>query len=357
MAGKIFIALDRLTSILKELSRKLDVWVPAASHEDKKTMEFLPYRPGMVPILDRQSTLPPKKILLPQAESLLRFDYQKDPANLSRSTIHLDDPMEVRPALVFGARPCDVRGFLTLDRAFTGGPYVDPYYRKRRENTLFATLVCREADAACFCSSVGSGPSDMGGSDFRLTPLEEGYLLEALNERAQSLLDSVDCLADRPGEEQEQRASQIIAEVCGQQVGTLAVEGSAGNFLKRFEEKTFWQDMALQCLGCGICTYVCPTCYCFTITDEMKNLQGERLRTWDSCMFYHYTLEASGHNPRPTKLERYRNRVGHKFSYIPDKYEGWIGCCGCGRCIRSCPVSIDIRMVVQSLKEEVGENA
>ncbi len=115
---------------------------------------------------------------------------------------------------------------------------------------------------------------------------------------------------------------------------------------------SYWQKMAAQCLSCGICTYVCPTCYCFTITDEIENLRGERLRSWDSCMFYHYTLEASGHNPRPSKLNRYRNRVGHKFSYIPEKYDGLIGCCGCGRCIRSCPVSIDIRQVVGSLEGE-----
>jgi ferredoxin len=84
----------------------------------------------------------------------------------------------------------------------------------------------------------------------------------------------------------------------------------------------------------------------------MVDLKGERLRSWDSCMFYRYTLEASGHNPRPTKLERYRNRLGHKFCYIPEKFDGWIGCSGCGRCIRSCPVSIDIRKVVERLKEE-----
>ena len=92
--------------------------------------------------------------------------------------------------------------------------------------------------------------------------------------------------------------------------------------------------------------------YRFTRTDDMKKLEGERLRSWDSCMFYQYTSEASGHNPRSTRLERYRNRVGHKFSYIPEKYGDLIGCCGCGRCIRSCPVSIDIRKVVEGLEEK-----
>ena len=139
-------------------------------------------------------------------------------------------------------------------------------------------------------------------------------------------------------------------------VGELDAQGSAQDFRKRFDQTDYWMQMTAQCLSCGICTYVCPTCYCFSITDETQNLKGERLRSWDSCMFYHYTLEASGHNPRPTKLEAFRNRVGHKFSYIPERYEGLLGCCGCGRCIRSCPVSIDIRQVVGNLKENTSED-
>ncbi len=67
-------------------------------------------------------------------------------------------------------------------------------------------------------------------------------------------------------------------------------------------------------------------------------------------MFPHFTLEGSGHNPRPTKFKRFRNRVGHKFVYYPEKYNGVIACCGCGRCIRYCPVSVDISEVVSYLR-------
>ncbi len=36
MAGKIFIAMDRLTSTLEKLSAKIDLWVPASSQSDKR---------------------------------------------------------------------------------------------------------------------------------------------------------------------------------------------------------------------------------------------------------------------------------------------------------------------------------
>jgi ferredoxin len=360
MSGKVTIARPDLEKVLSKLAGGMDVWIPASPASGKWGIEFVPYRSGSVPLLDRQSILPPKKVLLPQMETLLRFEYQKDPEDPSKVTLRLDDPTadssKSRPVLVFGARPCDARGFLTFDRTFANGPYVDTYYRNRREKTYFATLVCREADSACFCSSVGSGPADMEGSDLRLTPIEDGYLLETLNERAAFVLHEIESLVAPPTESQEAAAKRIVDETSSLATAGFP-PGTAEAFRGRFENLSYWQGEIEQCLSCGICTYVCPTCYCFTISDETKNLEGERLRSWDSCMFAHYTSEASGHNPRPTKLERYRNRVGHKFSYIPTNYDGMIGCCGCGRCIRLCPVSIDIRKVVQGLKEETCESA
>lgn len=361
MTSKIFIPRDRLTAALQKLAEKIDLWIPAASSKEKPGAEFQRYRTGMVPWLHAQTSLPPKKVLLPQVETLLRFELHKDSEDPSRTRIQLQDPDDPSPVLVFGARPCDVRGFLTFDRVFLQGPYLDPYYRKRRERTLFATLVCREADSVCFCSSVGSGPADMEGSDFRVIALAEGLVVELLGEPVSdthgALLDTIELagLGSPPTATQETAARQMIEEAMAQRVGDLHTEGSAQAFVARFQDNDFWMRMASQCLGCGVCTFVCPTCYCFNITDEMKDLRGERLRSWDSCMFYNYTSEASGHNPRPTKLERYRNRVGHKFSTIPEKYDGMIGCCGCGRCIRLCPVAMDIRSVVRHLKEETCE--
>ena len=352
---KRFIAHEDLSSALAKLAEKFKVWIPAALREGTAVVEFLPYRPGLEPVLERQSTQPAKKILLPQVEVLLSFEYRKDEKDPSKTSIHLEEPKDSSAqTLVFGARPCDVRGHRVLDPVFTGGPFIDGSYRERRKNTLFATLVCREADGACFCSSVGSGPADMEGSDLSLTPVSGGLLIEALREEAQSVLEGIGRAAT-PGEEEE--AGRVIEEALAMRVGEVDLEGCASSFLKRFEDKAYWEEASSQCLGCGICTFVCPTCYCFNITDETIKLRGERLRSWDSCMFCSYTSEASGHNPRPTKLERYRNRVGHKFSYIPEKYEGLIGCCGCGRCIRSCPSSIDIRGVVSRLKEEACECA
>ena len=111
--------------------------------------------------------------------------------------------------------------------------------------------------------------------------------------------------------------------------------------LDQIFENKFWEEIAKRCLGCGICTYLCPTCHCFDIQDEKKGKHGARIRVWDSCMYSEYTKQASGYNPRLYQMNRFRNRVYHKFNYFP-KNSQVFGCVGCGRCIIECPVNIDI---------------
>jgi len=351
---KIFVPMDKLSEVLERLSGHFKVWVPLLSMNDRWTVEFKPFVAGCEPFLVRQSTMPPKRVILPQGETLISYEYIKNPDDPSKQDLVIRETISAEKTLVFGSRPCDVRGFSICDWVFLRGPHVDVYYKSRRENTIFATLVCQESDEACFCSSVGSGPGDMEGSDIRVTLINDGLVMEALNERAYEVISLCEC--NPPTDDQLKEAHRIQEEVKNKVVGSVDVKGSVEAIKGQFQNMELWRDIAESCLSCGVCTYVCPTCYCFTITDEPQGLKGERLRSWDSCMFHQYTQEASGHNPRPTKLERYRNRLGHKFCYFPLRYGGIIACCGCGRCIRSCPVSIDIRQAVERVKE-VHNNA
>jgi formate hydrogenlyase subunit 6/NADH:ubiquinone oxidoreductase subunit I len=52
-------------------------------------------------------------------------------------------------------------------------------------------------------------------------------------------------------------------------------------------------------------------------------------------------MHTSGHNPRGTQAARFRQRVLHKFRYIPERFQ-LTGCVGCGRCVATCPVNQDI---------------
>jgi ferredoxin len=40
--------------------------------------------------------------------------------------------------------------------------------------------------------------------------------------------------------------------------------------------------------------------------------------------------------------------VLHKFRYLVEEF-GVVACTGCGRCVQSCPVNIDLRAVLREL--------
>ena len=123
-------------------------------------------------------------------------------------------------------------------------------------------------------------------------------------------------------------------------------------------ENDFWTDISLKCLGCGACSFLCPTCHCFDIVDEANWHAGQRRRNWDCCSHPMFTKHASGHNPRPDQASRCRQRVMHKFKYFPERFEQ-IACVGCGRCARACCVGQNLVSILTDIetKAKGGNNA
>ncbi|OIQ50507.1 Anaerobic sulfite reductase subunit A [Pseudodesulfovibrio hydrargyri] len=342
MAAK-FLAKDKLISWLAELSESNRTLVP---HREGQAVVFREFDGDTVPELERRPTVPPKGAVFPQCEPLMTFKYEKNPEDPGKVSLNVKERKDETPTVVFGARGCDAAGFNCFDRVYVTDKVTDQNYLARRKNTLFVTEVCAKPATTCFCNWVGGGPADTAGADVQLTPLVNGWLVEGVTERGEALMDSLYLTdgADRETEAQEVKkaAEALMGEACD-------LSGAPEKLLALFDDKDFWEAVSDKCLSCGACTYICPTCYCFNVTDENCGLQGVRLRTWDNCMSYQFTAEASGHNPRPAKANRFKNRIGHKFGYYPSLHGGNIACVGCGRCIKSCPVSMDVREVVRNV--------
>ena len=203
---------------------------------------------------------------------------------------------------------------------------------------------CSTPCSTCFCTSVGGGPFDEAGLDILLTDAGDAFLAKVLTKKGKELVGSVNTF-DPAEEKLIQRGMAIEEEAEGKIVSKVDTSRLAGMDTLALHSADFWEKVQFACINCGVCTYLCPTCWCFDIQDETQGRAGCRIRNWDSCMFPLFTLHASGHNPRGRKVRRVRQRFMHKLKYFVDVYQMGVACVGCGRCVQHCPVNIDIREV------------
>lgn len=243
--------------------------------------------------------------------------------------------------IVFGVRPCDIRGLKSLDAVFIDTEPSDRYYQQHREQTTIIGLACNKMGETCFCTSVGSAPNDPNGMDILLTELEDGYIVDLMTDKGTekfSGLETIERSVNRP------------EPILNQDLPIIPKNEWPPLFLSKA-----WGNISERCISCRICAYVCPTCRCFDVRDEVIKTENgkqisERIRCWDSCAGDVYRQIAGGHNPRADKSDRLRNRFFCKFFYFPEQY-GLMACTGCGRCIDSCPVNIDITEIQSQLLE------
>jgi ferredoxin len=268
-----------------------------------------------------------KDILLPRCEALANFQM----GDVSVDSV--EGPSAKR--ILFATRPCDAAALVILD-AILLDPVRDSRYARNREETTVVTVACSRADSACFCTSMGYGPHDETGSDVILIPSGGSYIVRGLTDRGKALLSELGIAADDGGEPD---APPELAR-------TVNTEGIKEWLDENFESEK-WNDASINCISCGTCYYLCPTCHCFDITDEAGIARGRRYRIWDCCSFADFTKMA-GHQPRVGRHARYRQRIMHKFKYTVDNVN-LTACVGDGRCIRHCPVGVDIGEILEEL--------
>jgi len=281
-----------------------------------------------------RSTLSVKNVVFPKVENLFHFTNSK-----AESSIIPIDLAKIPELVLWGAHPCDNAAFDILRSIFCWD-ITDEFYTKRVEKLAVIGLSCHKSDEYCFCTSVGLAPDSHKGSDILLTKLGNGdYLADILSEKGQKIMEAAPELFEAPGDQKV-----VVTEV-----KQKFTHGQVTEKLKNAFEHPFWLENSLRCIGCGACAYVCPTCACFDIQDETKGKNGKRYRSWDSCGFGLFTLHTSGHNPRHVQSQRWRQRIMHKFSYMPERNET-LGCVGCGRCSSGCPVDMNIAEQLEALQ-------
>jgi sulfhydrogenase subunit beta (sulfur reductase) len=322
-----------LEKLYNNLSANRKVYAPVIAAD--KQVEYK-YNPAFQEVtFDHiRSALSVKNVVFPKVENLFYYTNSK-----TESTIRDIDINKIPEVVLWGAHPCDTAALDTLRSIFCWD-ITDEFFSKRLEKLSVIGLSCHQSDDYCFCTSVGLGPDSSKGSDILLTKLENGnYRADILTEKGKSIVSLSQELFESVSDEKE-KVTEVKQKFSHNQVTAKL----AGAF-----ENPFWVANSLRCIGCGACAYVCPTCACFDIQDETRGKNGKRYRSWDSCGFGLFTLHTSGHNPRHVQSQRWRQRIMHKFSYMPERNES-LGCVGCGRCSSGCPVDMNIAEQLEVLQ-------
>jgi sulfhydrogenase subunit beta (sulfur reductase) len=337
MKGKTILK-ERLPDFIDELIRENLVFAPV-KRENITCFDEISASDEVH--LNLQNTKKPSKdVLFPKCEPLLLFEAKDKKVEVKEPKI--SDARRI----LFGIRPCEARGFNVFDKAFTSDEFKDVYYMKRRENAIVIGMACLKPSPTCFCTSVGGSPFSREGSDLLLVDLGDRYFVDVITEKGEEVIEKTRLFKD--AEKRDIDAAEKAAKEAEASIKTrIRLEGIQDKLSKMFDDPS-WDDLHQKCVGCGVCTFLCPTCYCFDIVDESYGSKMRRIRVWDTCQFPLFTQQASGVNPRPSGKERMRQRIMHKFSYFPEVH-GEIACIGCGRCIRECPVNFDIREVLKSI--------
>ncbi|MDR2169740.1 MAG: 4Fe-4S dicluster domain-containing protein [Planctomycetaceae bacterium] len=271
--------------------------------------------------------------------------------------------------VIFGVRPCEAASLPILDKVF-GWDFQDRFFQMRRERTTVITLAC-EPDDFCFCTSVGLAPDMELGADAMLIPAgKDNFEVRIFTDKGSAIFDgNLSETKSTSASETESLAATTATTTATTSTATTAnvtdkTTDKAVNlpeskfeaaYVQRYLTDNFADEvfdrLSIRCLGCGVCTYVCPTCHCFDIVDEGGAFCGERVKNWDSCQFAFFTHHASGHNPRGNQSARQRNRIQHKFRIYPEKF-GHILCTGCGNCARQCSVTLGVLPYVEELEKK-----
>jgi ferredoxin len=285
-------------------------------------------------VLDFDNTaVSPKDAFFPPSEAIFTVRRQDGGPGLAPATV-------AGETVLFAIHPGDAQGIALVDKPYLAEP-ADLLYKAKREKTTLVGLACTRACPECFCTAMGSGPQDGRAVDLLLYPVAGGYAVKEVTPRGKALLGLA------PGEE------KTVSLPAPPAVPVMSSAGVSDAFRKAFND-AYWDQLADRCLHCNVCAYVCPTCYCFDVRDYPgKGGTVERVRTWDSCQSPGWTRAAGGHNPRPGKGARLRQRFAHKLLYFPEVF-GALKCTGCGRCVKNCPVNIDIREIIRDVRKLGG---
>ena len=336
-------SLNSINSVFAEIAKAATLYLPVDGKDGNAV--YTKWEEGKEWSNALNTVRSPKDFFFPQTENLMAF------RTAGKNIEIVDTRSETEDFVIFGVRACDVKSFEILDRVFLSAP-VDTFYAARREHGIIVSVACTKPSETCFCSAFGIDAAEPAG-DISIWKTETEVFFRSNTEKGATLLAKIEGLTEECTDEavnaQKEKISAIMKKLPLQ---NLPLDQFGGGKTKDYFNAPEWDELSQSCLGCGTCTFVCPTCQCYDIKDFNTGKGVIRYRCWDSCMYSEFTKMAHGNN-RLSQKERFRQRFMHKLVYYPENNDGLFSCVGCGRCLAKCPISMNIVKVMKTIG---GEN-
>jgi len=327
---------EHVLPFLEELDKTETVFCPQQAHGGD--LMFMPLGQGEYTGYIGKTAISPKAVLFPQTEEILRYGQ----GNITKVT-------NPSCTVLFGIRPCEMKAIRFADRFMMRDDLIDPNYLAKREHVTTLVVACHEPPSdTCFCIDAGGMPYLEQGYDVQLFDDNDNYIAVAGSDRGKALLGNR--YFEPCTEEYDARLQEIKDKALVSQGNTPGMQKAIEVLKGDKADDAFWEEVASQCINCGGCVYVCPTCTCFNVYDLFSQGGHIRYRGWDACVHAGFSRETSGHNPRPTQGSRLARRYEHKLKFDIINYSE-SGCVGCGRCSDACPVGLGIIEIIRSLNE------
>ena len=330
-------SIEKLDNVFAQIAKNASLYIPV---DKDNGAVFEKWTEGAVYSKALNTNRSAKDFFFPQTENMMEFKTE------GRNIEVIDNRDEHEDFVVFGVRACDVKSFEILDRVFLSEP-VDSFYANRRAHGVIISMACSRPSETCFCQTFGIDAANPG-ADVSCWIADDEIFFAANSEKGEKLLASIDVLENCDDAKVEQAKAKISEIMKKLPLASLTPDKFGGGKTKEFFNAPEWKELSGSCLGCGTCTFVCPTCQCYDIRDFKTNDGVIRFRCWDSCMYSDFTKMAHG-NIRNSQVERFRQRFMHKLVYYPENNDGIFGCVGCGRCLSKCPISMNIVKVMKTL--------
>jgi len=293
----------------------------------------------------RNPLQPPKHLLLPQTDPLAHITREQ-------GHYHVRPAAPPEPRILLNVRSCDAVGLAFL-RQMHEQDLPDDSVLERYQALTVVSLACNQPCPLGFCVCCDAGPFLKADFDLQLTDFGDRLHAQPATDKGRALLDlAPDLFQPADSADAARRADLEQTALAGFGEETCHFGAAMRRISTRRVAEGLWAKMSPWCLECGGCNFACPTCYCFSVSDLSDgNGCTTRCRTWDSCQFAAFTLEASGHNPRKERADRMKRRFYHKVSAQYFQRDGRVGCVGCGRCVQVCMGTTDMPAVVGAIRK------